>query len=508
MGREKKAAKAEPEGQQYLYKDEEMRLKRSNRLVFISTVVECLVISLYLILRMMWKETDRLILPQIANWITIFVLIANIVTYKVEKFKHKFRLTNAISLGFLYVTVMFISDATFIYWILVAILLMNLPFYDWKYSKKLAIFFWVSYVVSVFYRQGNGTVQKSADTYALFIVIIAVIFLATMVSKVMNIYMKDITGYMGYQQAQQEVMLKDVLATSKIVKDETDKSSEATAQLYDSAETIHRSMVEIADAMELTAESVQDQNVMTQEIQGSIEGTAKRSADMVAVAEESNVSIHENMEAIEGLKQQAAEIAVTNEQVNAAMQKLQQKTQEVEEIAGMIFKISSQTNLLALNASIESARAGEAGRGFAVVAEQIRQLAEQTRVSTESIKTIVTELNTNADEVVAAVEKSMGATEKQNEMIITAADNFEKLDKNITSLIGGIREIDTDISGIFAANNKIVESISQLSATAEEVTATAEQAKNLSDNNLKSAEDVKEAIATIQTTSEGMEKYF
>ena len=43
---------------------------------------------------------------------------------------------------------------------------------------------------------------------------------------------------------------------------------------------------------------------------------------------------------------------------------------------------------------------------------------------------------------------------------------------------------------------------------AEEITATAEQAKNLSDNNLKSAEEVKVAISTIQTTSEGMEKYF
>ena len=508
MGRENKAAKAEPEGQQYLYKDEELRLKRSNRLVFLSTVIMFVIVIIYLVMRMMFRETDRPMLPQIANWITILALITNIVMYKVKKFKNKFRTTNAVSVGVVYVAVMFMTDATFVYWLLAAILLMNLPFYDWKYSKKLAIFYWVSYIVSVFYRQTSGITEKSADTYALFLTIIAVIFLATMVSKVMNIYMKDITGFMGYQQAQQDVMLKDVLATSKVVKDETDKSSEATAQLYDSAETIHRSMVEIADAMELTAESVQDQNIMTQEIQGNIEGTAKRSADMVTVAEESNVSIHENMEAIEELKQQAGEIAVTNEQVNAAMQKLQQKTQEVEEIAGMIFKISSQTNLLALNASIESARAGEAGRGFAVVAEQIRQLAEQTRVSTESIKTIVTELNANADEVVAAVEKSMDATEKQNEMIITAAENFEKLDKNITSLIGGIREIDTDISGIFAANNKIVESISQLSATAEEITATAEQAKNLSDNNLKSAEDVKEAIATIQTTSEGMEKYF
>lgn len=508
MGREKKAVKEEAGERQYVYQDEEARLKRSNRLLFLATVVECIIISFYLILRMMWKETDRPMLPQIGNWITILVLIINIVTYKVEKLKKKFRLTNAISMGLLYVCIMFITDATFIYWILVGILLMNLPFFDWKYSKKLAIFFWISYIVSVFYRQGNGTVKKSADTYAMFVVVIAVIFLATMVSKVINIYMNDMTGYMAYRQNMQEDMLKDVLTTSKVVKEETDRSSEATAQLYDSAETIHRSMQEIADATELTAESVQDQNVMTQEIQSSIEGTAKRSSEMVAVAEESNVSIHENMEAIAELKQQAGEIAVTNGQVTAAMQKLQQKTQEVEEIAGMIFKISSQTNLLALNASIESARAGEAGRGFAVVADQIRQLAEQTRVSTESIKNIVTELNTNAEEVVAAVEKSMNATEKQNEMIITAADNFEKLDKNITSLIGGIKEIDTDISGIYEANNKIVESISQLSATAEEITATAEQAKNLSDGNLKSAEEVKNAIATIQTTSEGMEKYF
>ena len=84
----------------------------------------------------------------------------------------------------------------------------------------------------------------------------------------------------------------------------------------------------------------------------------------------------------------------------------------MENIAGMILNISSQTNLLALNASIESARAGEAGRGFAVVADQIRQLAEQTKQSTEEITRITTELSMNANDVVKSIESSIDANQR------------------------------------------------------------------------------------------------
>ena len=498
--------KKEPRAAFY-YKDDEARFRRSNRLSFLCTVVMYCIIIVYLVIRMVKRETDRPMLPQIANWCVMLSMLVNIVAYKKAKIQ-KFRLINAISTAFIFFVVIFLTDATYIHWMLAGVMVMNLTYFEKKYFGRLVAIYAGMYALSSFYRFSTGQVGNSSNDIGMFLVIPGVMITGFMTARVIQDFIEDMTGYMGEQANQQKVILQDVLAISKVINEETGKSNDIVNGLYESSETMQRSMQEIASATELTAESVQEQNMMTQDIQRAIEGTVKRSGTMVSVAEESNASIQENIRAMEGLEQQAKEISATNEQVNEAMRKLQQKTKEVEEIAGMILKISSQTNLLALNASIESARAGEAGRGFAVVADQIRQLAEQTKQSTESITNIVTELDINAEEVVSAIGKSMEATERQNEMIGVAAENFARLDKNMEALIVGIHDIDSDISGIYESNNRIVENIAQLSATTEEITAGAEQAKELSEGNLRDAENVKNALSTIQTTSEGMDKYF
>ena len=200
-------------------------------------------------------------------------------------------------------------------------------------------------------------------------------------------------------------------------------------------------------------------------------------------------------------------IANTNQDVTTSMARLQEKTKEVAEFTGMIYNISNQTKMLALNASIESARAGEAGRGFAVVSDQIRQLAEQTRTSTEEITRIVNELNENADEVMSSVQHSVEATESQNQKIEEAAEAFENLLSNMSTLIEDIHEIDERIYGLTDSNNKLVDNIMQLSAATQEVTASADQVREMSDNNLKHANTVKDAIAKIEGSSEDLKQY-
>ncbi len=82
-----------------------------------------------------------------------------------------------------------------------------------------------------------------------------------------------------------------------------------------------------------------------------------------------------------GMKNIKKSVALSSKKV----QSLAMLSENINTILEVIKTISEQTNLLALNASIEAARAGEAGRGFNVVAEEIKKLAEKTKLETVKI---------------------------------------------------------------------------------------------------------------------------
>ena len=350
----------------------------------------------------------------------------------------------------------------------------------------------------------SGTLFDQLSATLAIAVMMTLIYLATKLGEQFN---RDTIESLQTEQEQQKEILNSVIAVSEEVQRGTENAMELMNDLNDSTEIVNGAMSEISGSAQGTAESIQIQTEMTQNIQESIEMTLKRSEDMVAVARNSGELNEKSLEIVGNLKKQSEVINDTNVEVADSMQQLQECTKAVKNIADTIFSISSQTNLLALNASIESARAGEAGRGFAVVADEIRHLAEKTRLETENITNILNTLSDNAAKAANAVTKSVNAAQAQDGMISQTLQSFEEMNGNVNKLISDIGEIDTMLAGLSEANNQIVENITHLSATTEEVTASSVQAADLSVQNLENAEEAKRQLNSVLKVSHQLDKY-
>ncbi len=490
----------------FRYNDESERYRRMNLLLYIAVVAAWIGYMAYLWLR--FAAAKIVFSMALVNTLVIFACIAaNTVILLKDRATPKLKFVINIEYGVMFLVLALQTDAQFINILLLGVLAVQIPYYDAKSYRTTFFSYLVLYVVGLIAQGAKNMLTLNVDTICTIYVMLGVLYVLGRVGSIAKTFSDHALGTVLEQSEKQKNMMDGIVAVSQTVQEESGKSTELVDDLVESTKMVTSSMQEISSTTGITAENISEQSIMTQNIQESIDETLERSRKMVDIAEDSNKSIQENMDVMESLKEQSAQIASTNKQVTESMGKLQDKTKEVEEIADMILDISSQTDLLSLNASIESARAGEAGRGFAVVADQIRQLAEQTKHSTESITRIILELNENARQVVHSIDTSLQAAENQTKMIHTAADSFGRLDRNMENLIEDIQEIDQRIHNLADANNRIVENITHLSATTEEITASAEQATNISEQNLQFAEQAKEAITSIQVTAEEMKQY-
>lgn len=485
------------EKNQYRYNDEGERYLLMNRAYIIAASCLWVMFFVYLFLKMQAKS---IALPTAYGNIVIVIVffIVSLAVYFRNRKSPFLKKLVAIGIGLEVLLLGVQTDAEFIYFALLGILALQIPYYDRKIFRSFWMGYSVQYTLIVAIRIIKRLAISDVDSVCRIICIYLMLFVIYKVGNIAQMFSDHALGTVAEQGRKQSSMLEGILDISRTVQEEAEKSGGLVDELVGVTKTVAESMQEISSASNMTAHNIEEQSSMTQSIQEAIEETGEHSRKMVEIATDSNESIQENLLVMDEMKEQSKKIASTNNEVTEAMGRLQNKIKEVEDIAGMILSISSQTNLLALNASIESARAGKAGKGFAVVAEQIRQLAEQTKKSTEEIRRIINELNKNAEEVVASVKVSVDETKNQNKNILSAADAFGKLNRNMTRLIQDINEIDRQILGLSDSNNHIVENISHLSAVTQQVTASAEQVREMSGQNLNYAENMKAAISQIQ----------
>ena len=148
----------------------------------------------------------------------------------------------------------------------------------------------------------------------------------------------------------------------------------------------------------------------------------------------------------------------------------------------LISDITAQTNLLSLNASIEAARAGQAGKGFAVVATEIKQLAEQSSQSADTIKKIADDILEKSNKSVELTERMRALAEKEQADIGGAKNGFDALSQIIEANVTTAGIIAEKTKNLEELKQTIINSITELSAISEENAASNEEVTaNVSD---------------------------
>lgn len=302
---------------------------------------------------------------------------------------------------------------------------------------------------------------------------------------------------------------------------------EVVRQIQNSSDTVAGSSFELNASAEQSAEVTNqiassitkvsgDADLQIRSVNSATAVVEQMSAGIEEMAASASVSSDQAEKAAERAKAGAQSVEKAIVQMNVidksvnhsakVVSKLGERSKEIGQIIDTISGIAAQTNLLALNAAIEAARAGEHGKGFAVVAEEVRKLAEQSRQATELIGGLISEIQSDTESAVRAMEEGTREVRIGTQVVDESGQVFQEIQEIATQVSFQSKEIAQTIQEIAVGTEKIVGEVKGLSevsgrisgetqtvsAASEEQSAAMEQISDASRSLTDLAQDLKE----------------
>lgn len=314
----------------------------------------------------------------------------------------------------------------------------------------------------------------------------------------------DMTNSMKAMQDSLRGMITSIKGNSSNINMQSENLSAVAEEISSATQNVAEAINEIAkgtgsqaDDLINVTEILNDFSDKLSRMVSEIQVVDSNSREISSMANESSSDMNE-------LNQSVTMVSNSFKSFNGKITGLGKDINEINEITNIINDIAEQTNLLALNAAIEAARAGEAGRGFSVVADEIRKLAEQSKVSSEDISRLINGISENTGVIVEDSIEMDNELINQVKIINSSIISFKKIIEAVNEVIPKIEIVKNSAIDIDKDKNTILDRVDGVSSVALEVSASSEEIAASSEQMNASTEEVAAAAQMLSNMTNEM----